>query len=212
MSRPRRASPPARCARRASYRGTDAYGRRAKAAGYRARSALKIEEIDRRVGLLRPGQRVLDLGAAPGSWSQYAAWRVGPAGRVLAVDLAPIDPIGPNVETLRSDVLGIPPARLATLGPYDVVLSDMAPHTSGDRATDQIRSFELFAAALDLAAALLAPGGSFVGKIFMGGAFDEARARVGAHFSTVRVLRPESTRAVSKEIFLVGLGFRPAGR
>ncbi|MBI4953531.1 MAG: RlmE family RNA methyltransferase [Myxococcales bacterium] len=192
------------------YRGADARTRAAKAAGFPARSVFKLEEIDRRIGLLRAGMRVLDLGAAPGSWSLYASQRLGRGGKLVAVDLAPLTvALGPQAEVLEADAFAPETAAaLATRGPFDVVLSDMAPSTSGDRFTDQTRSFDLFCRALELALGLLRPGGAFVGKIFMGGEFDAARARVRAAFDAVRVIRPEATRQHSYEIFLVGTGLR----
>lgn len=188
----------------------DARTRTARAAGYPARSVYKLEEIDRRVRLLAPGQRVLDLGAAPGSWSLYASERVGPRGRVLAVDLAEIlQAFGDNVEVLRGDALSLESAALARHAPYDVVLSDMAPPTSGSKVRDQARSLELFLRALEVAEALGRPGSSFVGKLFMGPDFDTARQALAARHRAVKVLRPEGTRAQSSELFLVGQGKRP---
>ncbi|HEY4122150.1 MAG TPA: RlmE family RNA methyltransferase [Byssovorax sp.] len=188
------------------YKRPDAFTKAAKARGYPARSVFKLEEIDRRVRLLRQGQRVLDLGAAPGSWSMYASQRVGGAGKVLAVDLAPITAaIGANAVVVQGDALALTNDALATFAPYDVVLSDMAPSTTGNRDADQARSHELFVRAVDVAAALGAPGSAFVGKLFMGPDFEEARRHLRARFAEVRVIRPEGTRANSIEVFLVGL-------
>jgi 23S rRNA U2552 (ribose-2'-O)-methylase RlmE/FtsJ len=133
------------------YARPDARTRSAKDAGYPARSVYKLQEIDKRVRLLRPGQRVLDLGAAPGSWSLYASERVGAGGRVLAVDLAPIaQPFAANVEVVTGDALSLATDELARFAPYDVVLSDMAPNTSGSKVRDQALSFELFMRAVEL--------------------------------------------------------------
>jgi 23S rRNA (uridine2552-2'-O)-methyltransferase len=197
------------------YRRPDALTKAAKAKGYPARSVFKLEEIDRRVRLLRPGQRVLDLGAAPGSWSMYAAQKVGRAGKVLAVDLAPIGiAFGENVEIVQGDALELSNADLSRFAPYDVVLSDMAPSTTGSKLADQARSAELFLRALAVAVALLSPGGSFVGKLFMSDEYTQARAALRAAFEEVRTIRPEGTRSSSFEVFLVGLrrktGSRPA--
>lgn len=190
------------------YRKPDRYAEAAKEQGYAARSVFKLEEIDRRMRLLKGGLRVLDLGAAPGSWSQYAAKRIGPSGRLLAVDRKPIEAkLPPNVKTMVGDALTLGP-ELEAFAPYDVVLSDMAPDTTGDKETDKIRSFELFTRALDVAVALGAPGGGFCGKIFMGRQFDEARQLVRKHYATVRTLRPEAVRGVSYEVFVVGLDKR----
>lgn len=193
------------------YKRPDAFTKAAKAQGYPARSVFKLEEIDRRVRLLRPGQRVLDLGAAPGSWSLYAAQKIGPSGRLLAVDLSELTvPLGPNARFSRGDALSLSNEELALFAPYAVVLSDMAPSTTGERSADHARSVELFERALGVARALLAPGGSFVGKLFMGEDFTKARDHVRAAFEEVRVIRPEGTRSSSVEVFLVGLRRKPA--
>jgi 23S rRNA (uridine2552-2'-O)-methyltransferase len=191
------------------YKRPDRFTREAKQRGFPARSVFKLEGIDRKVGLFRKGQRVLDLGAAPGSWSMYAAERIGPEGKLLAVDLAELAQGAPgNVTFRQADALALDSGDLGLFAPYDVVLSDMAPSTTGTREADQAKSFELFLRALDIAAALLRPGGKFVGKIFMGPDFPEAKKRTKALFETERAIRPEGTRESSFEIFLVGLGRR----
>jgi 23S rRNA (uridine2552-2'-O)-methyltransferase len=199
--------------RKNPYARPDARTRAAKAQGYPARSVFKLREIDRRVSLFRPGQRVLDLGAAPGSWTLYASERVGPRGRVFAVDLQPLasDPKRPlpeNVEFVQGDALSLGDSALGAHAPYDVVLSDMAPSTSGSKSSDQAQSFELFARALAVAAVLGRAGSSFVGKLFMSGDFPEARRRLAAQYDKNLVVRPEATRSHSSEVFLVGLGQR----
>lgn len=189
------------------YKRADSFTKAAKSQGYPARSVFKLEEIDRRVRLLRRGQHVLDLGAAPGSWTLYAADKVGPTGRVLAVDLQVITvPLSPQAKAVQGSALDLSNEDLALFGPYDVVLSDMAPSTTGDRMTDQARSQELFLRALDVAKALGKPGSSFVGKLFMGGELPEAKEGVRLAYDEVRLLRPDATRAQSFEVFLVGLG------
>jgi 23S rRNA (uridine2552-2'-O)-methyltransferase len=191
------------------YKRPDHFTREAKERGFPARSVFKLEAIDRKVGLFRKGQRVLDLGASPGSWSLYAAERIGPSGKLLAIDLAPLAKLAPGHVTFRAgDALSLDMADLSLFAPYDVVLSDMAPSTTGTREADQAKSFELFARALDVAAALLRPGGKFVGKIFMGPDFPEAKKRVKALFENERAIRPQGTRESSFEIFVVGLGRR----
>ena len=195
--------------RRNPYQRPDHYTRQAQERGFPARSVFKLEDIDRRLGLLKRGQRVLDLGAAPGSWAQYAAEKVGAEGRVLAVDQRPLArALTANVTFLERDVLSLEPRHLSSFAPYDVLLSDMAPFTTGTREADQARSFELFMRALDLAAVLLVKGGSFVGKIFMGADFPVATRRVRQLFLRERALRPEGTREASFEIFVAGLGRR----
>ncbi|MET0594253.1 MAG: RlmE family RNA methyltransferase [Polyangiaceae bacterium] len=191
------------------YKRPDHFTREAKKRGFPARSVFKLEEIDRRVRLLKKGQRVLDLGAAPGSWSQYAAEKIGLQGKLLAVDLSPLKTGLPaNAKFFTGDVFALPPEAFAEMGPYDVVLSDMAPSTTGTRESDQARSFDLFMRALELAAVHLAPRGSFVGKIFMGPDFTAAKKRVKELFETERTIRPEGTRDSSFEIFLIGMGRR----
>ena len=191
------------------YASPDHRTRAAKRAGYPARSVFKLEEIDRRTRLFRGGLRVLDLGAAPGSWLLYAAERVGSAGKVLAADVEPLAvAVPPNAAFVAGDVFGLDESSLGRFAPYDIVLSDLAPKTTGSRITDQARSFELFMRALAVAASLGAPGGSFVGKIFMSGDLPAARAELRRHYETERLLRPEGTRSASMEIFVVGLGKR----
>ena len=190
-------------AKRNPYKGPDANTLRAKRAGYPARSVYKLEEIDRRVRLFRPGMHVLDLGASPGSWSLYALEKIGKSGKLLAIDLKPLDvPLPPSGTFILGDARES--ATLATHAPYDVVLSDMAPNTSGNRMADQARSFELFMFALGVATSSVKEGGSFVGKIFMGEDFTAARAELKKHFATEKIIRPEGTRSVSYEIFVIG--------
>jgi 23S rRNA (uridine2552-2'-O)-methyltransferase len=186
----------------------DPFFNKARAAGFAARSVYKLDEIDRRVRLLRPGYRVLDLGCCPGSWMQYAASVVGPHGHVVGIDRNPLPRALPGVRALVGDIYTTPDADL--LGPlnaFDVVLSDMAPDTTGVRSVDQARSASLFEEALTRAERLLAPGGSFVGKLFQGPDFDSIRKRMNGRFSEVKIVKPESSRAQSFEIFLVGKGF-----
>jgi 23S rRNA (uridine2552-2'-O)-methyltransferase len=193
--------------RKNPYAKPDARTRAAKDAGFPARSVFKLEEIDRRTGLLRGGMHVLDLGAAPGSWSLYAARRIGSTGKLLAVDLLPLAvSLPPNAAFLTGDVFALDDAPLGEFAPYDVVLSDMAPKTTGTRLTDQARSFELFMRALRVAARLGAPGGAFVGKIFMSDDLPMARAELRRHYATQRLIRPQGTRAISTEIFAVAWG------
>ncbi len=191
---------------RQPYARPDARTRAAKAQGYPARSVFKLEEIDRRVKLLVRGQRVLDLGAAPGSWSLYAAQRVGPEGAVLAIDLQPILQAFPaTVRVAQGDALALETAALSELAPYDVVLSDMAPNTSGQKGADQARSFELFMRAVSVARELGRVGSHFVGKLFMSNDFEAARAALQQGYERCQVIRPDGTRSRSSEVFLVGL-------
>ncbi|MGB5703051.1 MAG: RlmE family RNA methyltransferase [Polyangiales bacterium] len=190
-------------------RKQDHHGRRARREGYPARSVYKLQEIDRRVGLFKKGHRVLDLGASPGSWTLYAAERVGPGGRVLGIDLNDPEIALPSQAEIRTlDAFEADPASFG--GPFDLVISDMAPKTSGQRHADQYRSYELVMRALELAKMVLQPGGTFVAKIFQGAEFEDARNAVREVFAKVRIIRPEATRNESYEVFLVGVGFRPA--
>ena len=184
------------------HRPQDHFGRRAKAQGYAARSVFKLQEIDRRLTLLRPGQRVLDLGAAPGSWSQYASERVGERGVVIAVDLEPLRVAAPSLRSVQRDIAQLDEQDLCGITEFDVVLSDMAPHTSGQRQRDQFRSYELYMAALRAAERWLAPGGFFVGKIFQGPELQQARDATRELLGSVRVLKPEASRSESYEVFL----------
>jgi 23S rRNA (uridine2552-2'-O)-methyltransferase len=196
---------------RSQRRYQDSYGRRAKREGYAARSVYKLQEIDEKVGLLRRGFRVLDLGAYPGSWTAYAAERVQREGKVLGFDLQLFRGVlPPNAEIRQADVFALDPDALGGASSYDVVMSDMAPSTTGHRFTDQARSFALFMRALEVASRVLKPGGAFVAKLFQGGDFEEARGSVVRLFTHVRVVRPKATRTESYEIFVVGQGYRPA--
>lgn len=181
----------------------------ARKRGYPARSVFKLEEIQKKTQLLRPGARVLDLGAAPGSWSLYASQKVGEQGRVLAVDLQPITQgFGPNVRVVQGDAFDIDGEVLSTFAPYDVVLSDMAPKTSGVRLRDQAMSFELFERALEVALALGKAEVGFACKIFMGPDFNQAMDLARKNFTKSRVIRPEGVRPNSKEVYLVASGLR----
>jgi 23S rRNA (uridine2552-2'-O)-methyltransferase len=196
-------------ARTNPYRRPDRFTTEAKKAGYPARSVFKLQEIDRRVRLLKPRQHVLELGAAPGSWARYVAERVGAEGRLLAVDLSPLaTTLPPHAKFFQGDALDLEDEKLAEFAPYDVVLSDMAPTTTGNRLGDQTRSFELFMRALAVAGKLSKVGGAFVGKIFMGEDLPVAREAVRKLYERHRLIRPEGTRTVSYEIFVVAEGRR----
>ena len=193
-------------------RDQDHYGRRARREKYPARSIYKLEEIDRKVRLFRGGQAVLDLGAAPGSWTMYASDKVGPSGKVVAVDRADLTIGTPdNVIYIQADALAVDPQTLMAdtgIDHFDNVISDMAPRTSGQKFVDQSRSFNLFSRALELACAMLRPGGNFVGKIFQGEDFETARAMVREKFTKARIIRPASVRSESFETYLVGIALR----
>lgn len=187
----------------------DHYFHKAKADNYPARSVYKLQEIDKQVKLFRPGQKVLDLGAAPGSWTMYAAEKVGPSGRVLGIDLQDTgQAFAANVTFLQDDAFSPSPAAMEILEamfPLDAVLSDMAPRTTGVVFTDQVRSLELCEQALAVARACLIQGGSFVAKIFMGPDVKAYTDSLRADFAKVVSIKPKSSRSESKEIFVVGL-------
>ena len=189
----------------------DQYFLKAKQQNYPARSVYKLKEIDAKFKLFKPGMKVLDLGAAPGSWSLAASERIGPSGCVLACDIqATKTALPPNVRFLVADVFALSEdfeEALAELAPFDVVMSDMAPYTTGTRFTDQARSHGLCCEALKMAERCLKPGGSFVAKIFMGPDVQEFIARMRERFPSVKGCKPKSSRAESKEIFYVGLGY-----
>ena len=191
----------------------DPYVHAAKAKGYRSRAAFKLIELDDQFHFLKSGARVLDLGAAPGGWSQIARQRVGPQGKVIAADILDMDPLD-GVVLLRADLLdeATPPILKTALGgSADVVLTDMAAPTTGHRETDHIRTSALLEAALDTAEDTLKPGGVFVGKVFQGGATGELLQRLKRSFKSVKHVKPAASRAESVELYLVALGFRAAG-
>jgi len=177
---------------------TDPYVRKAREEGYRSRAAYKLLELDQKHSLFKPGMTVLDLGAAPGGWSQVAAQRVKPGGRVIAVDLLPIAPIG-GVEVRKGDFR----EQLGELPPMDVVLSDVSPNLSGIRNVDQARSLELMLAAIDACRRLLKPGGTFVSKAFHGDAFEETLGALRTAFAKVKAVKPAASRGESRETYFV---------
>jgi len=184
----------------------DPYFKRAKREGYAARSVYKLEELDRRYHLLASGQHVLDLGCAPGSWLQYAAERVGPQGRVVGVDLQAGGLALPNqAQWLTADVFELQPRELPPgVAPFDVMLSDMAPRTSGVRSADAARSAQLVLRALELAEALLRPGGRLLVKVFQGAELPALREAFRRTFTRVSLAKPKASRSESVEIYLLG--------
>lgn len=191
----------------------DPYVAQARREGFRSRAAYKLIEIDQRAHILRPGQTVIDLGAAPGGWSQIAAQKVRAAegkGRVIAIDLLEIEPI-PGVEFERLDFLADEAPALITdrLGSKaDVVLSDMAANTTGHKKTDHLRIVGLVELAADFAQEVLAPGGTFLAKVLQGGTENELLAGLKRAFATVRHIKPEASRAESSELYVLATGFR----
>lgn len=189
----------------------DPFVQRAQSEGWRSRAVFKLEEIDRRVKLLKPGAVCLDLGAAPGAWSQYAVRRVGARGRVVATDILPMTEL-PGVEFVQGDfrepdvfdrVLHLLPERQV-----DVLLSDMAPNLSGVDAIDQPRTMHLAELALEMAGRILKPGGNALIKVFQGSGFVELLQDARRQFGRVKLLKPEASRSRSPEMYLLAMQFR----
>lgn len=187
---------------------------RAKQSGYAGRAIFKLEEIDARFRLFKRGGRVLDLGCWPGSWLQYACEKVGDQGTLVGVDLKEVEIALPdNVQTFVGDVDKLRPEALRKrFGEFDVVMSDMAPHTTGDRAGDQHGSEELFLRALEIARGVSRPGAHFAAKVFQGPRFPELLRAVKDAYQEHKAFRPKNTRAGSFEQYIVGRGLRPPRR
>ena len=188
----------------------DRFHQKAKKQGFLARAVFKLEELDTQFKLFKPGQRVLDLGCAPGSWLQYARSKVGDKGILVGLDRGPLrgDVAGSRIvvgDVMKIDVKDLLGSELTA---FDVVLSDMAPDTSGVRSLDQARSEALFERALEIAILVLAPGGNFVGKLFQGPDFKKLTESVRARFDTAKTAKPASSRQISIEQYVVGKGFR----
>jgi 23S rRNA (uridine2552-2'-O)-methyltransferase len=191
----------------------DPYVRAAKAAGWRSRAAFKILELDEKYKLFHTGQRVVDLGAAPGGWTQVAVQRVGDSGKVVGLDLLPMDEITGAI-LLEGDFQdeAVEQAVLTALnGPADLVLSDMAPNTTGHNATDHLRILGLIDLALDFASKVLVPGGAFVAKAFQGGTERDLLNRMKRDFASVKHAKPPASRKGSAEMYVVAQGFRGEG-
>jgi 23S rRNA (uridine2552-2'-O)-methyltransferase len=189
----------------------DPYVQKAKAEGYRSRAAYKLLELDKKDRLLAPGRLVVDLGAAPGSWSQVAVAKLGARGRVVAVDILPIEPL-PGVHFIQGDfreqeVLDV---LLLALGgsKADLVISDLAPNISGIAVSDQARAMHLAELALEFARQCLKPGGSLVVKVFQGAGFTEFLGAMRKAFATVGSRKPEASRGRSSEMYLLGKGLK----
>ena len=190
----------------------DPYVARTQREGFRSRAAFKLAEIDDKFHLLKPGARVVDLGAAPGGWSEIAARRVGQGGRVVALDILELKPIS-GVEFLKLDFLdaGAPKRLKALLGSKaDLVLSDMAANTTGHRQTDHLRIMALAEAAAHFAREVLAEGGHFLCKVLQGGTENALLAALKRDFATVKHVKPPASRADSAELYLLAKGFRAA--
>lgn len=191
-------------------RRKDHYTRRAHASGYHARSVYKLDELQKKFRLVRPGGRVLDLGAAPGSWSQRLLEIVGTAGLVVACDLTPLEISGPeNLISLQGDFTDQKTiSEIDAHGPYDAVVSDAAPATTGNRTVDTARSEALVESALAIAESVLRHGGSLAVKLFQGGAEQRLRGDMQPLFEKVAQAKPAASRKESFEVYLVGLGYQ----
>ena len=189
----------------------DEFVKRAQQEGYRSRAVYKLLEIDNKDRLLRPGMTVIDLGAAPGGWSQVARDRVGAKGCVVALDILPMDPI-PEVEIVEGDFReeAVLNRLLAVLGErrVDLVMSDMAPNISGEKSIDQPRAMYLVELALDLARTVLNPGGDLLVKVFQGEGFDTYLKALRGSFGKVVTRKPEASRARSREVYLLARNYR----
>ncbi len=193
------------------YQPKDAFYRKAKKEGYRSRAAYKLLELARRFRLIKAGDRVVDLGAAPGGWLQVAAELAGPKGKVVGIDLQPIVPVGPNVITLQGDAASAEcqaKIKEALGAPADAVLSDLAPRLSGIRDADIARSVELARMAHRIARELLCPGGGFLVKTFVADELREYFEELKRDFDSVERSRPEATRKGSSEIYFCARGFK----
>jgi 23S rRNA (uridine2552-2'-O)-methyltransferase len=189
----------------------DAYVQRAQKDGYRARAAYKLLEIQEKDRVFRPGMTVVDLGSAPGSWSQVASKLVGPAGQVLASDILPMDAL-PGVRFIQGDFREeeVLAELLAATGgrPVDLLISDMAPNISGTMAADVPRAMHLCDLALDMASRVLKPGGAFVVKVFQGEGFESYRQAIQQQFGVLKSRKPAASRPRSRELYLVAKDFR----
>ncbi len=197
-----------------SYKLKDAYYKKAKREGYRSRAAYKLTELQQRFRLMKAGDRVVDLGAAPGGWLQIAANYVGPNGKVVGVDLQPIDAFGGArpISVVQGDITdSAVQQKIVELlgGPADCVLSDLAPRLSGIRDADNARCLELNQTALKVAVRLLRPGGTLLVKSFVNPELQSFTAELKKRFSSVQRTRPEATRQASSEVYFYGAGFRP---
>ena len=191
----------------------DPYVAQAKRDGYRSRAAYKLIEIDERYHILKPSLRVLDLGAAPGGWSQVAAKKVGVAagrGKIVGIDLLPIDPLAGVQFEVMDFLAPDAPERLMALmgGPADLMLSDMAANTTGHKQTDHIRIVAIAELAIDFACEILAPGGAFLAKVFQGGTETQLLRRLKQEFVAVHHVKPKASRAGSAELYVLATGFR----
>ena len=192
-------------------RSADYYSRLAKLKSFPARSVFKLEEMQERFSLLKAGQKVLDLGSAPGSWSKYCLQRIGPKGQLVGVDIEPVSipqPSGGRYRFLQGDIFSEAIlAALVELGPFEIALCDAAPRTTGNSLVDAQGSLELAERALEIALCILKPGGHLVVKVFQGGQEGELLQRMKTHFRRARAFKPKASRGESWETYFLGLTF-----
>ena len=192
-----------------TYNPRDHYFKKAKDQNFAARSVFKLEEIDQKLKILKPGQKILDLGASPGSWSQYCSQKIGADGRILGVDLKAVTVKLSNASFIQADLrdlnLDDTFKEHGFTTAFDLVISDMAPNTTGIRMTDQARSFDLCDLALSVSQRFLKKDGHFVCKLFHSDDFSELREKIKNDFEKFHAIKPDSTRKISKEIFLIGV-------
>ncbi|AOE48975.1 23S rRNA methyltransferase [Kangiella sediminilitoris] len=189
----------------------DPYVKRSQKEGYRSRAVYKLEELDKKYKLIKPGCTIVDLGAAPGGWSQYAAYKVGDKGKIFALDILQMDPL-PDVDFIKGDFReeAVLNQLMSAIGEQKatLVLSDMAPNMSGMDAIDQPKAMYLAELALELARDVLSQGGSYVVKVFQGEGFDEYIRECRASFSKVMIRKPDASRDRSREVYVIGQGFK----
>jgi 23S rRNA (uridine2552-2'-O)-methyltransferase len=187
----------------------DHYTEKAREENWLARSVYKLEEIDKKYKLIRQGSRILDLGCYPGSWSQFCLRRAGQGGKIIGIDLQkPSRVSSPNLRFIEADILGLDPEVLSLdIGEIDLVISDLAPQTTGNKFSDTCMSMSLVEKALEIAIAVLKNGGNFVCKVFEGGDFKAFKDKASGHFDQIRILRPSAVRKKSREVYLIGMNF-----
>ena len=191
------------------YKPRDAYFYKAKKEGYPARSVYKLEEIDKKYRFIKGGARILELGASPGSWLKYCLNKIGERGKILAIDMEkPSLILPPQVDFIKGDIFKISMSSLQQFCPFDLVLSDLAPKTSGIKEVDQARSMELAGRAIDAGKEVLKKGGDILVKLFESSEVQDLRKQLSTFFSKVTLERPWAVRKGSSEIYILGLGFR----
>ncbi len=194
-----------------AYQPNDYYAKKAKEENFAARSVYKLQEIDEKYSIFKGAKQVIDLGASPGSWSQYVSKKLGNQAKIFSIDLNPLTQSIPNVTFVIADIMKVDFIELVKNHGFDnlfeVVISDMAPKTTGIRVTDQARSYELCLMALEVAKKVLKPKGNFVCKMFDSDEFQNFKNELQKNFKKVNVLRPKSTRKESKEIFFIAQEF-----